>query len=209
MLPPLPQYSPVTTSTSNFLEDLGESPSPPSSSHPISTTISTPIATATPIIIERNLKRKIEIDLNHNDRKRLKKYSENFVQAMDEMKQQVDNKSWRFSCRSVIGRAIDPKAYEVIEKYEHQCLSIAQTFSRHFTYTNAQINNMRIKLEKAENESQRMSDSLVCEICLTNKANACFNPCGHLKYCVSCASRFKRLCPLCRKPIFLIITVYS
>ena len=38
----------------------------------------------------------------------------------------------------------------------------------------------------------------VCSVCLTNKYDTVFIPCGHVCCCSECAPRCNNICPICR-----------
>mmetsp|Transcript_16946 Transcript_16946/g.26090 ORF Transcript_16946/g.26090 Transcript_16946/m.26090 type:complete len:92 (+) Transcript_16946:601-876(+) len=53
-----------------------------------------------------------------------------------------------------------------------------------------------------------------CVICLANKKNCAFYPCGHQCLCLECSVRFKtearhQVCPLCRQRVKDIIEVFQ
>ncbi len=50
-------------------------------------------------------------------------------------------------------------------------------------------------------------DEDVCVICMDEKPNAVFRPCGHLKCCEDCAITVKD-CPMCRKKIVEVVKVF-
>jgi len=52
----------------------------------------------------------------------------------------------------------------------------------------------------------------VCCICVSNEVNTCISPCGHAVYCDQCSAQSVKhsdKCPICRKKIGKIITVYK
>ena len=60
--------------------------------------------------------------------------------------------------------------------------------------------NQAIKVEEVK-EGDDYSDNVTCKICMTNKVNMVYIPCGHC-FCSECDNRnTKRLCPICRKSI--------
>lgn len=53
-----------------------------------------------------------------------------------------------------------------------------------------------------------------CVICMTNRKNCAFYPCGHQCLCKECSDRFKKearhqVCPICRNRVQDIIRVYK
>ncbi|KAM0897538.1 hypothetical protein ACQ4PT_022505 [Festuca glaucescens] len=58
-----------------------------------------------------------------------------------------------------------------------------------------------------------MGDGHLCVICLKNRREAVFVPCGHLVCCCNCAKRVelvdKPLCPVCRQDIRYMLRVYD
>lgn len=59
-----------------------------------------------------------------------------------------------------------------------------------------------------------LRDGEECVICLTQKKDHVFIPCGHQCLCGPCATRFKRqarhqICPICRVRIREIMKVYK
>ncbi len=45
----------------------------------------------------------------------------------------------------------------------------------------------------------------ICCICLTNKSNVLYRPCGHLVTCNECNLHNLNTCPICREHIIWII----
>jgi E3 ubiquitin-protein ligase MUL1 len=56
-------------------------------------------------------------------------------------------------------------------------------------------------------------DGQLCVICLRERRNAAFVPCGHLVCCCNCGERVqlkdKALCPVCRQDIKYMLRVYN
>ena len=53
----------------------------------------------------------------------------------------------------------------------------------------------------------------LCEVCLVEERDArhALVPCGHQRFCASCAARVEeeaRGCPLCRTPITMVLRLY-
>jgi len=52
-------------------------------------------------------------------------------------------------------------------------------------------------------------ETRACVICITNEKQCAAVPCGHLMYCISCATkRQETKCPMCRKKIKDVIRIY-
>ena len=49
-------------------------------------------------------------------------------------------------------------------------------------------------------ENQRLKDDAACKICLEDRADVIFLPCGHIPSCAQCAPALIK-CPLCRNPV--------
>nr|XP_051198975.1 uncharacterized protein LOC127312496 isoform X2 [Lolium perenne] len=64
-----------------------------------------------------------------------------------------------------------------------------------------------------DDSSGEMGDRQLCVICLKDRRNAAFVPCGHLVCCCSCAKRVELkdepLCPVCRQDIQYVLRVYE
>ena len=59
-------------------------------------------------------------------------------------------------------------------------------------------------LAKKEKEIKTVQESQLCAICMDNKKNTVFYPCGHLCCCENCWEELKRStkrCPICRNNI--------
>ena len=71
-------------------------------------------------------------------------------------------------------------------------------------YLREEIKKLKIKIEDKEKKIKEKEDELdkKCSVCLTNKSNIIFIPCGHLCMCNDCDSKFSRFnisfCPMCR-----------
>lgn len=60
-------------------------------------------------------------------------------------------------------------------------------------------------LDRATDDETR-----ACVICITNEKQCAAVPCGHLMYCISCATkRQETKCPMCRKKIKDVIRIYA
>lgn len=59
-----------------------------------------------------------------------------------------------------------------------------------------------------------MSNSKVCSICMSDKAEIAFIPCGHISTCQKCSEHIKndvrdnRKCPICRKYVKDLLKIY-
>ena len=75
----------------------------------------------------------------------------------------------------------------------------------------ASIHAMQNKLERLETEAvqhktQEALASAACVVCLEGTKEICFQPCGHIACCRTCAERLKlrastNRCPICREAI--------
>lgn len=65
----------------------------------------------------------------------------------------------------------------------------------------------------ADDTPGEMGDEKLCVICLKDRRNAAFVPCGHLVCCCNCAKRVELkdepLCPVCRQDIQYVLRVYE
>lgn len=62
-----------------------------------------------------------------------------------------------------------------------------------------------------QNESQSVSEELLCSICISDKKNILFQPCNHLSCCELCANDLvskKGFCPICRVEITNTIKIF-
>lgn len=55
-------------------------------------------------------------------------------------------------------------------------------------------------LDKLLEENQRLKENRICKICLDNRSDVLFLPCGHMVSCPQCAPALVK-CPVCRKQI--------
>ena len=53
-------------------------------------------------------------------------------------------------------------------------------------------------------ENDKMREETICQVCLDNKRNHLFLPCGHMVACGKCTSQIIK-CPVCRH----VITAYA
>ena len=49
-------------------------------------------------------------------------------------------------------------------------------------------------------ENERLKEQYMCKICLDNRADVIFLPCGHMVSCPQCAPALLK-CPMCRQTI--------
>ena len=69
------------------------------------------------------------------------------------------------------------------------------------------VQAVSLKMKK-EQERRKGEENQDCCICLENKKDVVFNPCGHYVCCTQCSSSLN-ICPLCRTKIDGKIKVYS
>jgi len=72
-------------------------------------------------------------------------------------------------------------------------------------------NNSTDKEEKQElsmeEELRKLREATQCKICMDNKVEVVFLPCGHLVSCTRCATAFSS-CAVCRQPIKAYVKTY-
>lgn len=59
-----------------------------------------------------------------------------------------------------------------------------------------------------KNGKRNSNDENVCVVCRDEQKNVVLMPCRHLCLCLNCSGAI-RICPLCRKPIIKILSVYT
>lgn len=65
------------------------------------------------------------------------------------------------------------------------------------------------RMEKTFELSKNLTDDYKCIICIENAKNVIFRPCLHLALCKLCYDRLKEpICPICKKPIESVISIY-
>lgn len=62
--------------------------------------------------------------------------------------------------------------------------------------------------EKKYVETLPETSPLTCKICLIEKLNTCFTPCGHAIACAKCALSMNGKCPICRAEYRKVIRLY-
>lgn len=80
-----------------------------------------------------------------------------------------------------------------------RCLDRANTYSQ-------MPMNKRI-YENGKNINDSDSDTNSCVICLDQKSNTTFIPCGHVATCETCSTKVQQ-CPVCRETITNIQKLY-
>jgi hypothetical protein len=67
----------------------------------------------------------------------------------------------------------------------------------------------KIKMKKFQKYSEALSDDYKCIICIENPKNVIFKPCLHMSMCKNCyASLPKQECPICKRPIKSLVTLF-
>ncbi|XP_053391856.1 baculoviral IAP repeat-containing protein 7-like [Mercenaria mercenaria] len=56
------------------------------------------------------------------------------------------------------------------------------------------------EIESLKEENQRLKENQICKICLDNRADVIFLPCGHMVSCPQCAPALLK-CPICRQTV--------
>ncbi|XP_047054930.1 nuclear transport factor 2-like [Lolium rigidum] len=73
--------------------------------------------------------------------------------------------------------------------------------------------NNTVQIGSGDKAPGEMGDEQLCVICLKNRRNAAFVPCGHLVCCCNCAKRVELKdgpsCPMCRQDIQYVLRVYE
>ncbi|WAR08504.1 BIRC2-like protein, partial [Mya arenaria] len=69
---------------------------------------------------------------------------------------------------------------------------------------NADVLDSHDDLQSLVFENERLKASFNCKICLDNRADVIFLPCGHIVSCPQCAPALD-LCPVCRKSIMGLV----
>jgi hypothetical protein len=73
--------------------------------------------------------------------------------------------------------------------------------------------NNTVQIGSGDKAPGEMGDEQLCVICLKNRRNAAFVPCGHLVCCCNCAKRDELKdgpsCPMCRQDIQYVLRVYE
>ncbi|XP_052810068.1 baculoviral IAP repeat-containing protein 7-A-like [Mya arenaria] len=62
-------------------------------------------------------------------------------------------------------------------------------------------------IEALEEENQKLKESSMCKICLDNRADVIFLPCGHIVSCPQCAPALDS-CPVCRKSVMGLVKAF-
>ncbi|KOB65287.1 Inhibitor of apoptosis [Operophtera brumata] len=62
--------------------------------------------------------------------------------------------------------------------------------------------------EKRKCETLSETLQLTCKICLIEKLNTCFTPCGHAIACAKCVLSMNSKCPICRAVYRKVIRLY-
>ena len=70
-----------------------------------------------------------------------------------------------------------------------------------------QVLELRERLEASRREVDELKSTIMCKICLDNKADTLFLTCRHYCTCASCADRLKD-CPICRKTVLGTVDVF-
>jgi E3 ubiquitin-protein ligase XIAP len=88
-----------------------------------------------------------------------------------------------------------------MERVYHVLVLIHTLIQNLFSFFETENNLIKkvVLLEQFDMDNDKDFD-LKCNICLINKKNVAYEPCGHVSSCRSCASRMNT-CPICRTPI--------
>lgn len=56
-------------------------------------------------------------------------------------------------------------------------------------------------------ENRELQDMTICKVCMVEKVNIVFLPCGHIVTCAECAPAMRK-CPMCRKMVMGTIRAF-
>ena len=132
-------------------------------------------------------------------------YSEQEVENAIKHYQQLNN-TCAFS-----GRDLCEILMEIEEQKQETSTSVRST-DEESESSNSSDNEEQPKndqnLDHLEEENRKLKENLLCKICLDQKADILFLPCGHLTSCPQCSMSLLS-CPLCRKKINGKLKVYQ
>ncbi|AUV65385.1 IAP-3 [Alphabaculovirus myunipunctae] len=96
----------------------------------------------------------------------------------------VEHARWFPTCRYMIKL----KGHEFIQKVISESCAIKEAAAA--AAAAASVNK--------DDDDDETNDKFLCGICLHNRKNVCFVPCGHVVSCANCALKIQR-CPVCRR----------
>ncbi|XP_077868077.1 E3 ubiquitin-protein ligase MYLIP-like [Saccoglossus kowalevskii] len=119
----------------------------------------------------------------------------NLLQAVDSENDENSNLRQEFSQGDRVRRCTSTA--DLLDHIDDELLS----------YTPAIDTRHRSQSSVLRRELRNIHESLVCKICMDEKMNTTFCPCGHMVCCSTCAGQCSE-CPICRMKIERIQTVY-